>query len=94
MKYFLVTLSLLTQVFFALNSFAQDVNSMVLLSDNQLYRIEARGINKDVKVNLEACKIILWDERSSTNQAQIQLNGQTQSVTNTNINGVSSVTRW
>jgi|UniRef100_A0A832APF0 hypothetical protein len=94
MKYFLVTLSLLTQVFFALNSSAQDVNSMVLLSDSQLYRIEARGINKDIKVHLEACKIILWDESHSTNQAQIQLNGQTQSVTNTNINGVSSVTRW
>jgi hypothetical protein len=94
MKYFLVTLSLLTQVFFVLNSPAQDLNSMVLLNDSQLYRIEARGIKTDVKVDLQACKIILWDESFSNNQAQIQLNGQTQSVTNTNINGVSSVTRW
>lgn len=57
--------------------------NMILLDNNQLLKVEARGTDKFLRVNLENPKIILWDEQFINNNNR-QLDNQNKSSTVTN----------
>lgn len=54
--------------------------NMILLDNNQLLKVEARGTDKVLRVNFENPKIILWDEEFIKNN-NTQLDNQNKSST-------------
>ena len=83
MRKLLRVVSVIFILFLTANAEAVTGKNMILLDNNQLLKVEARGTDKFLRVNFENPKIILWDEQFINNN-NTQLDNQNKSSTATN----------
>ena len=84
MKRLLGVISIIFIVSLTANAQTRVGQNMILLDNNQLSKIDARGADKFLRVNIENPKIILCDEQFINNNAQLHLENQNKSSITTN----------
>ncbi len=84
MKRLLGVISIIFIVSLTANAQTRAGQNMILLDNNQLSKIDAKGVDRFLRVNIENPKIILWDEQFINNNTQLQLENQNKSSITTN----------